>query len=354
MPTIQELDPNFREKELQGGFRYQDARSYAPVVFEGLYPGVYCRIDPAYLPSIRSTNIRDAALLTAGGALRFRVPGGKFAIRYTLHYGGDMSHMARSGVAGIDVYYGSGFHRTFRDCVRPMTAGGKEACGEFQLPPGEEEVLLNLPLYDGIDTLELGFPDGVYPQAPSPHHIAKPVLFYGSSITQGGCASRPGTAYTALVGRALDCPVWNLGFSGNAKGDPEMAEYIAAQSLSAFVMDYDHNANTAEDLERTHLPFLRIILEKQPELPVLMISRPDYFNVFTTPEDILRRRNIIFRSYQWALDHGYHVQFLDGSMLFEGNADCTVDGCHPTDLGFFRMAEHIIPALRRFFPNLAD
>ncbi len=130
--------------------------------------------------------------------------------------------------------------------------------------------------------MELGFPEGITPEKPAPYRMEKPVLFYGSSITQGGCASRPGNCCSAMVSRLLDCMIWNLGFSGNAKGEAELAEYIANVPLGAMVYDYDHNAPSADHLERTHLPFLRTILEKQPELPVVIVSRPDYISAAFT------------------------------------------------------------------------
>ena len=121
--------------------------------------------------------------------------------------------------------------------------------------------------------LELGLDTGAAIR-PAPSYPNKKVVFYGSSITQGACASRPGNSYEAMVARRFGFDYVNLGFSGNAKGEDTMAAYIAGLDMDVFVYDYDHNAPTLEHLAKTHEPFFNIIREKRPDLPVVMISRP--------------------------------------------------------------------------------
>ena len=97
------------------------------------------------------------------------------------------------------------------------------------LPAGKREYLLYLPLYNGVRSVELGLPkDSTLAKAGTwSSAIGKPIVFYGTSITQGGCASRPGMVHTAILGRQLNAPVINLGFSGNGKMEPEMANLLA-------------------------------------------------------------------------------------------------------------------------------
>ena len=138
----------------------------------------------------------------------------------------------------------------------------------------------------------------------------------------------------------------NLGFSGNAKGEAEMANLIATLQMSAFVMDYDHNAPDVEHLEKTHETFFNIIRKAQPELPVIFLSKPDFDK---NPDINALRREVIYNTYISALNNNdKHVYFVDGQTLFgEKDRDaCTVDGCHPNDLGFMRMAEKIYPVLK--------
>ncbi len=350
---IEELDKNFKAQELKGGFLYRDVYACENVVIGGLWPGTYCRIDPAYLPKIPSEGVRSLAENTAGGTVRFKVRGRRFAVRMRITLAWDMSHMPRSGSNGLDIYVGKGKERYFYTGFRANSAADRLVEGEVILPEGEEEVLIHLPLYNGVEQLELGFPEGVSPEAPASYAYEKPIFYYGSSITQGGCASRPGNCYSAMISRMLDCGQWNLGFSGNGKGEQEVARWIAEQPMTAFVYDYDHNADSLEYLRATHRPFLETIWKGQPELPVLMVSKPDYFNRsgdwHLPPEENGLRRDTVMETYLWAKKEGYRVAFVDGHTLFDGPMarDCTVDGCHPNDLGFYRMAMKIAPVLER-------
>jgi hypothetical protein len=145
-----------------------------------------------------------------------------------------------------------------------------------------------------------------------------------------------------MLCRAVDAPQINLGFSGNAKGEIALAEAIAGLDLAAFVYDYDYNAPSATHLARTHEPFFLKIREKNPALPIIMMSKcsgPD-----------AKRRDIIKNTYQNAIDRGdRNVYFIDGSELFgePGKDYCTVDGCHPNDLGFYQMYLRVLPVLRQ-------
>ena len=180
----------------------------------------------------------------------------------------------------------------------------------------------------------------------SGYRYSKPIVFYGSSITQGGCASRPGYAYESIISRALQTDYVNLGFAGNCKGEQAMAKYIAAQKMSLFFLDYDWNAPTPEHHQSTHEPFFLEVREKQPDLPIVMASRTDIPWVPSRQADILRRKEIVLRTYENAVKRGdRRVYFIDGSTVFReakklgvSPDSCTVDGTHPNDLGFACMA----------------
>jgi len=220
--------------------------------------------------------------------------------------------------------------------------------GICHLPAKDNEltdITINLPLYNGIKNLYIGLKDGSAIEAPMPYAIDKPMIYYGSSITQGGCASRPGNSYNSIISRWMDCDHINLGFSGNGKGEIFMAEYIAGLLMSAFVMDYDHNAPDADYLRATHEPFFKVIRAKQPDLPVIFMSMP---NNDPYSASCVERRAIVKRTYENAIRAGdRRVYFIGGDSLFgEKDQDaCTVDGSHPNDLGFMRMAETIYPVL---------
>ena len=194
-----------------------------------------------------------------------------------------MSHMTVCGIGGFDLYAKADdddpdlqeyYVGTFKPPFNLET--GFDAI--VHLPDRRMRTFtLNMPLYGGVNELYVGLDKDSTLEA-APERKYKPVAYYGSSITQGGCASRPGNSYQAILSRALDCGQVNLGFSGNGKGEPEVAEYIASMELSAFVMDYDHNAPTNEHLLATHEPFFQIIRKAQPKLPVIFVTRPPMLN----------------------------------------------------------------------------
>lgn len=213
--------------------------------------------------------------------------------------------------------------------------------------PVMETVTVNLPRNEELSHLEIEVDDNARVEEAEPYTIQEPIIFYGSSITEGGCAPRPGTAYTSIVARWLDADYFNYGFSGRAKGEPVFAEFIASHpSISAFVYDYDHNAPTPEHLEMTHRKFFEIVRKAHPSIPVIILTRPDFD---WNPEDSIKRRAVIYDTYQTAVKNGdRNVYFIDGQSFFGmfGREECTIDGCHPTSLGFMRMAERVYLLLK--------
>ena len=289
---------------------------------------------------------------TAGARIRFRTDQKHIHLKATLRHGPEMGHFAFSGSSGIDCRMTIGDYDYYAGCIYPSSHGQTELEGDFycddwrKADDGMIDVTLTLPLYNGIKALTLGFADDAKVEAPKPQAIELPIVFYGSSITQGGCASRPSNAYTSMIGDRLDAKFINLGFSGSARGEENMANYIASIRKSCFVMDYDHNAPNREHLEKTHEKFFRIIRDHDPEVPVVIVTKPDYDACQTENE---LRMAICRRTYENAVKAGdKNVYFVHGQDLFEGGDrdHCTVDRCHPTDLGFWHMANVIGEAVR--------
>lgn len=280
---------------------------------------------------------------TAGGRLRFKTDSPYLVITALARGATDMSHMARVGSSGFDFYIDGNFRGSFialwrregdlyrYTAMREIGSGG--------------EVLIHLPLYNDLLALSVGIKPGSTLDLPDTDYLpVAPVVYYGSSITQGGCASRPGMSYQAILSRRLNVDHINLGFSGSAHGEIEIAEYIASLKMSAFVLDYDHNAPTVKHLEKTHQPFFDCIRRAQPTLPIILLSRPTY----RMPEND-RREAVIYKTYTDALARGdENVYFISGRELMADALDeGTVDNCHPTDLGFWSMANSIEPTLRK-------
>lgn len=306
-----------------------------------------CRL-PVDKLELFNENIRNIAWYATGGMAKFITDSPVVSIKAELKYGTDMSQLPRSATSGFDAYIGEGFKRRFSGMIMP----GKD-CREYEgaiysqdREKKDREWLINFPLYEGINKLLIGIAEGCTIKKAPPFAVPKPIVFYGSSITQGGCASRPGTTYVNYLSRLLDAAVINLGFAGNAKGEPQMAELISELDMSAFVLDYEHNAPNIEHLKNTHQRFFRIIRDANPQLPVIIISKPDFFN----REGEILSRKVIHKTYEDAVNSGdKNVYFIDGQTLFgfEDWDECTIDRCHPTDLGFWRMAQGVYPVLKK-------
>lgn len=294
-----------------------------------------------------SDRMRPMYQRSPGARLRFVTDASTLQIELTYAqkpvYGANLSLIAASSA---DCYCGSGQQARFLGLCSPASIDQMQAQATIvtQLT-APALVTVALPSRAPLTQVRIGVNDLAQMLPPPPYTYPAPVLFYGSSITEGFCASRPSMSYAALVCRWLDADWRNLGFAGAARGEMPVARYIAAQKLGAFVLDYDHNAPDAEHLLATHEPFFRIVRDADPELPILMMSRPD---VDLNPQDSARRRDIVRRTYDHARAQGdRHVWFLDGHTLFDGpnRSFLTIDGCHPTDLGFYRMAQAVYPIL---------
>lgn len=205
---------------------------------------------------------------------------------------------------------------------------------------------LIFPLYGNVDELYIGVKEGSRISGGAKYADFKPVVYYGSSITQGCGASRPGNSYEALISEKYNLDYINLGFSGHCRAESEMVDYLADLDMSVFVCDYDHNTTSIEHLKSTHRPLYEKFREKQPDTPIIFVSLPDfwYFDYDMT----ITRRDVIFATYEYARQKGdKNVYFISGEQLLPSEARdiATVDGCHPNDLGYLGMADTIGTAI---------
>jgi len=256
------------------------------------------------------------------------------------------AHIPISAHSGYDVY----INNVFKINVRPLY--GKSSMDEtIELQQKKKMNLIDIyfPLYNNVESLSFELDENaLIKKAEKP---LKPILFYGSSITQGGCASRPGNSYTNMLSIMLERNIINLGFSGNARGDMPIAEYIGSLDLAAFVYDYDHNAPDTDFLKRTHEPFFKKLRSLKPDLPIIMMSRPGFEK---WGETATNNTVVVMTTYLNALKAGdKNVYFIDGKTLFGtyGRDRCTVDGTHPNDIGFERMAESLLPVLKEILED---
>ena len=259
-----------------------------------------------------------------------------------------MNHMAATGVSGLDLYVRTGNAWHWLGVGRPEKQEN-EGTLVSGLKRARREYMLYLPLYNGIDSVEIGLSAGTALE-PAPPSAAKPVVFYGTSIVQGGCAARPGMAYPEIVGRMLDTSTVNLGFSGNGKMEPEMAKLLASLDPSVYVIDSLPNLDVAEAQQRVE-PFITTIRAAHPKTPLVLIEHVTYSNA-----PFLEARAVKVNGTNAVLKKVYEklkaagdkrVFYISTNKLYPGDGEDTVDGSHPTDLGFWRMAQTIGPVVRQ-------
>ena len=292
---------------------------------------------------------------SAGGRVRFSTDSPYIAIRAKFLVVGRSSHLTMLSTAGFDLYvdgdFGSRYLKEFR-----MAFDMVDSYEQIVEVDGDSmrSYTINFPVHSVVESLEIGLKPDAKIGAPTPYRNLDPILFYGSSIVHGTAATRPGNIYPAIISRELNMDFRDIGFSGKAKGDPVLARWMATLPMSVFVCDYDHNASTAEQLAETHYPLYEIIREKNPTVPYIMVTRPDYWTLPTKQEQILERRDVIMTSYLKARAAGdRNVYFIDGLSFNVGphQYEMSVDGIHPNDAGFIRMADTISTVIKHVLEN---
>lgn len=343
---ISKIDPNFKVTTslTEADIQFFDVRN-EPFKGYGLYEfseGEQFRRLPEEVAKVTSDGVYDLHTNTAGGRVRFKTDSKYIVIKSVMSNVCNFAHMTLLGTSGFDIYENKNNRSSYIKSFIPPTdlKNGYESIIYFDTNE-IRDLTINFPLYNNLDSLYIGIQNSAILERGEEYIYQKPVLFYGSSITQGGCASRPGNCYQNIISRKLDCDYINLGFSGNGKAEEAIVSYMSSLDISVFVCDYDHNAPTVEYLEQTHGRMYDMIRGEHPNTPIIMISKPDFKDC---NNDDHKRRSVIFETFQNAINNGDHnVYFIDGETLFgEDNRDCcTVDGCHPNDLGFERMAKVI-------------
>jgi len=281
---------------------------------------------------------------TAGMSIRFRTTADQIEVKWTLLSSAlDMPHMPATGVSGVDLYVKNKEHKwRFVKNGRPRHQSNMAG---FNVTP-ETDLRLYLPLYNGITSLEIGIPSiETLSAAPvqtkrrrlslsKPKPGPKPIVFYGTSITQGGCVSRPGLSVTAIVERELDVPVLNLGFSGAGHMELEMAELLSELDASIYVLDCLWNMDNEMVTNRIK-PFVKILRKHHPRTPILLVEDSSFEDISPTSNGLILRR--LYKELQ---EEGVkHVEFLSNKGMLGSDYEGTVDGVHHNDLGMMRQAE---------------
>jgi len=289
---------------------------------------------------------------SAGIVARFHSDSTAIDVRWTLRKAKlAMTHMPATGVSGVDLYVRQDGKWRWVHNAKPQ--GIENSANLVRgLSGTTREYMLYLPLYNGVDTVMLGLDAGCRVLRPAAR--SKPIVFYGTSITQGACASRPGMAHVAILGRRLDCPVVNFGFSGNGKLETPFVEFLGEIDAAVYVLDCLPNLNGAEVRART-VPFVRALRARRPTTPILLVEDRSYADADFQPDRRQRNqsnRESLRACYQELQDSGVGgLVYLEGAGLLGSDGEGTVDGSHPTDLGFMRQADAFERALRPLLPR---
>lgn len=295
---------------------------------------------------------------TAGGRVRFATDSKNVSVYVKLPQRTKFAHMTYAGICGFDMY---------------MESGGTQVHVKTFLPPSDQTVTeyinvhtfesaklryltIDFPLYNEVDELYIALDKGAQLLPGKKYRDIPPILVYGSSVTHGCSASRPGMCHTNILSRWLNCDVINFGFSGSDKGEPALAEYISRLPMSVFVHSYGPNSPSLEYYADTYYPFYRIIRDRNPDLPIIMMANT---TTVTSKEPqrmakMLKRREINLQAYLRARAEGdKNVWYIDG-LASRGleREEAAVDAGHPTDIGFYNMARDMYPLLKMLIDRM--
>lgn len=350
MKDLTEIDKNFKvETDITAdGLTFKSVLSEPFTIYGVKYiDGKFRRLDES-IAKATNEGVHALHANTAGGRIKFKTDSPYVAISAKMNEIGKFTHFPLTGFAGFDLYVdGTDRKESYVNTFRPPITikNGYENIIYFD-ESGEKEVTINMPLYSEVHELYIGIKEGSSLKKSEHKYVnEKPIVYYGSSITQGGCASRAGNSYQGVISRDLNCDYINLGFSGSARCEDVIMNYIASLDMSVFVYDYDHNAPNVEHLQKTHERGYKIIREKHPDLPIIMMPRPN--RNFTA--DTIKRGKIVRKTYENAIKNGdKNVYFISSKQL---TAICknagNVDNCHPTDFGFYSMAKAVEKVLKK-------
>ena len=343
---IEKIDKNFslREQAHIEGDRAQYNLPHSAFSLYGIFYDEkekrFVRMDLSIADSV-SEGVGTLSRHTAGGRLRFATDSSVLQLTVKYDFLWLMSHMPLTGSSGFSLFEETENGEVFIKNLAPISSDAKGFTAEIALKGDKvREYILYFPLYNDVKSLTISLDKNAQVKNGKKYREELPILYYGSSITQGGCASRPDHAYQAMIAKRNNIDFINLGFSGSAKGEDIMVDYLAGIECGLFVCDYDHNAPTAAHLKNTHYRLYKRYREKRPSTPILFITRPD----ITGDVEGEDRWRIVYNTYKTAKRKGdKNVYFLSGKSFYgkKNRWDFAVDGCHPTDLGFSKMAEKI-------------
>ncbi len=309
------------------------------------------------LPAAAKGKVTDAVWNlsrdSAGMMVRFKSDSPSIHVHYQLRKSNlGMPHMPATGVSGVDLYARDDSGKwKWVQVTRPAT---QEVKAEIikGLAPGMREYAAYLPLYNGVEFMSIGVEPGTKFEPMAPRN--KPIVFYGTSITHGACASRPGMVHTAILGRWLDMPVVNLGFSGNGRMDQAVGAFLTQVDAAAYVIDCLPNMQPA-DVSAKCVPLVKQLREAKPDTPIILVEDRRFTNDWITPakQKFHTDNHAALRAAYAELTQAgiAKLHYIEGDKLYGDDTEGATDASHANDLGFMRQATIFEPVLRKALSN---
>jgi lysophospholipase L1-like esterase len=348
---IEKLDSSMRIVEYtDGNIKWVDAASLkleGKGWLETATP--YSRLPLKFKSKVRPA-VWTLSTHSAGIAVHFTASGTRFInARWKLGNDVYMSHMTPVGANGLDLYVKLNDKWQWLGIGKPSKSSQNKTVIKSKIPANKKfEYLLYLPLYNSVNKLELGFSPSA--KIAPVKECGKPLVVYGTSIVQGCSASRPGMAWPAILGRRLDLPVINLGFSGNGKMDVEFGDIIGEIPASAYLIDCLPNMGKPQDIYERTVFLVKKLRMKQPDTPIILIEDRTHTHPDLTGNKskwYQPRRDAFKKAYtQLIKDKINKLSYIKGEDLIGNDNESTIDGSHPTDLGMMRYCEKIEPVVR--------
>jgi len=329
-------------------------------IADSLKESPYDRLPISYKEKVRKP-VWNLSKASAGITVRFHSNSTSINLKWTVLNDFDMPHMASTGIKGIDLY------TKYNNKWRYLTTAGAfvglktyqnksipaDSINEYELiknmTPEFREYKLFLPLYDGVTKLEIGIDNNALINKASPNPV-KPIVFYGTSITQGGCASRPGMAHTNIISRKLDVDCINYGFSGNGRMETPIVELISEIDAQFYVIECMQNMDSEQVTERVR-PLVDMIRTNHPYTPIVLVENMMYTMAFLdqTIKTRLIQENVALKNeYDKIIKSDIpNIFYIKDNKDFLLDNEGTVDGVHLTDLGFLRYSDYLIENFKK-------
>ena len=313
------------------------------IIADSLKENRYDRLPSSYKEIVRK-EVWELSKSSTGLSIRFITNSSIIKVKWEILNDLKMDHMPETGIKGVDLYFRNKDNWQYLNTGRP-----KGKLNEYTLVENmtlkEREYKIYLPLYDGVKNIEIGIDSSSYIIVPD-RNLEKPIIFYGTSITQGGCASRPGMAHTNIINRKLDRDILNFGFSGNGRMEEPIAKLISEFDAKIYVIECMPNMNFPESITKRTIPLIDTIREKNPNTPIILV---DLFKpTFSVLNNIVLEwgkgmDNALKIEYQKMIDNGYNnLYYFESLKALGDDQEGTVDGVHFTDVGFTRYADFLI------------